>query len=343
MKRNQVPGARFLTESMNTRPKKKQAGYTLMELLVAIMVGAIIMANITAVFVQQTRAMAFQEDLVDLEENLRIAMGIIYRDLRTAGLGMVLKEQTFFVGNIDIDANGTSDGDATHHYYTNNPVASDHANRIFKPDAIKVKYSHPQEEGITINDYNGSASTMQVCGPSGLSIDDVIRVVTPPPTVEIRAIKVSQFNTTCTDAACPNSDCDKINFVPGFSELNTAGGLGADYENGQVMLSSRIYYVGEDTDGNPAMFRVNNFQTPHSIIAFGIVDMQIEYGLPGTDFVTGEKVINYTTAPGAIQDVEMVKVTLTGETRNSHKLSQGPDGKSQRSITTEIQIRNLFY
>lgn len=326
----------------------------MMEVLVVLVISAILMASIDAVFVQQTRAMAFQEDLVDLEENLRAAMGILHRDIRTAGLGLVAADQAFMTGNIDMDLDGTPDGNATNHFYSNNPVLSDHANRVFKPDALRLKFSHPAEGGIRISTYNAPSANMQVCGPSGLSDGDIIRVLTPPPTVQFRAVEITNFNTNCTDATCPNNDCDKMNFSPGPSELNTAGGLGGAYENGLVMLSTRVYYLGEDADGYPALFRMHNYQTPHAIIAFGIVDLQVEYG-----FIDINGDIDYRPLGGngdlpssaesnfdqnkTIKDVTMVKLTLTGETRNSHKLSSGPAGKSQRSLATEIQVRNLFY
>lgn len=247
----------------------------MVELLIVMLIGAILTTSIIAVFVHQTRAMALQEDLVDLEENLRAALSILHRDVRTAGLGLIAQNQSFFIGNLDLNADGVADN-----VYTNNPLASDHANQVFKPDAMRVKYAHPEEDGILISSYNGAASQMQVCGPSGLNDGDVFLVMTPSSPPKIRALEVSSFNTNCTDAACPNSDCDKIVFAPGPSELNTAGGAGAAYVGGKVVLTTNIYYLGNDAGGNPAMFRVSNYQLPHAIIAFGVVDFQVEYGVP---------------------------------------------------------------
>jgi hypothetical protein len=247
-------------------------------------------------------------------------------------------EQTFTLGNLDLDADGVADG-----VFSNNASSSDHQNRVFEPDALMLKYAHPDDDGINISSATGV--NIRICAPSGLSKDDQIWVASPDTPPIIRAIELTSNPVACSESpvvyCAPSGNCEKFVYAPSAA-LNPPGGF-PGLTGGRVLLNTNIYYVGTDSNGYPTLFRIHNYKTPHSIIAFGIVDLQIEYGLPGADPITGEKVINYTTAPATVQDVEMVKVTLTGETRNSHKISSGPDGISQRSITTEIQVRNLFY
>ena len=60
-------------------------GLTLIELLVAFVICGIVVAGIYRVFVAQTRAYAVQDQVVEVQQNIRTAMEILLRDLRMAG------------------------------------------------------------------------------------------------------------------------------------------------------------------------------------------------------------------------------------------------------------------
>ena len=60
-------------------------GITLIELLVAFVIGGIIIAGIYRVFVAQTKAYVVQDQVVEVQQNIRSAMEILLRDLRMAG------------------------------------------------------------------------------------------------------------------------------------------------------------------------------------------------------------------------------------------------------------------
>jgi prepilin-type N-terminal cleavage/methylation domain-containing protein len=60
-------------------------GVTLIELAVALVIGAIVVAGIYRVFVAQTRAYTIQDQVVEVQQSIRSAMEVILRDLRMAG------------------------------------------------------------------------------------------------------------------------------------------------------------------------------------------------------------------------------------------------------------------
>lgn len=60
-------------------------GITLIELLVALVMGAIVVGAIYRVFVAQTKAYTIQDQVVEVQQSIRSAMEIILRDLRMAG------------------------------------------------------------------------------------------------------------------------------------------------------------------------------------------------------------------------------------------------------------------
>ncbi len=63
----------------------KQKGATLIELLVALVICAIVIAAIYRLFIVQTRAYTVQDQVVEVQQTVRSAMEILLRDLRMTG------------------------------------------------------------------------------------------------------------------------------------------------------------------------------------------------------------------------------------------------------------------
>ncbi len=60
-------------------------GITLIELLIALVIGAIIVGGIYRVYIAQTRAYTVQDQVIEVQQNIRSAMEILLRDIRMAG------------------------------------------------------------------------------------------------------------------------------------------------------------------------------------------------------------------------------------------------------------------
>jgi type IV pilus assembly protein PilW len=60
-------------------------GITLIELLVVLVISGLIVAGIYRVFIAQTRAYTVQDQVVEVQQNIRNAMELLLRDLRMAG------------------------------------------------------------------------------------------------------------------------------------------------------------------------------------------------------------------------------------------------------------------
>ena len=70
---------------MSKKFSLNKKGITLIELLVAMIISAAVIAGIYRVFVAQTRAYTVQEQVVEVQQGTRSAMEILLRDLRMAG------------------------------------------------------------------------------------------------------------------------------------------------------------------------------------------------------------------------------------------------------------------
>ncbi len=60
-------------------------GITLIELLVVLVIGGIVLAGIYRIFIAQSKAYTVQDQVAEVQQNVRNAMEILVRDLRMAG------------------------------------------------------------------------------------------------------------------------------------------------------------------------------------------------------------------------------------------------------------------
>ena len=108
---------------------KGENGFTLAELLVAMVVGLLVMTAAYATYMTQTRAYKTNEAVTALQQNLRSAMYHLERELRMAGYNPTVSQTVNFgFTNIasdtvtfttDSNGNGALDGDETIIYTRN--------------------------------------------------------------------------------------------------------------------------------------------------------------------------------------------------------------------------------
>jgi len=74
---------------MNQKFFKKEKGVTLIELLIALVISAIIIAGIYRTFIHQQKTYATQDQVADMQQNVRVAINRMMREIRMAGFGSV--------------------------------------------------------------------------------------------------------------------------------------------------------------------------------------------------------------------------------------------------------------
>jgi prepilin-type N-terminal cleavage/methylation domain-containing protein len=70
---------------MGIRLELNKRGMTLIELMIAFVIGAVIVAGMYRVFVAQSKAYIVQDQVVEAQQNIRAATEVLLRDLRMAG------------------------------------------------------------------------------------------------------------------------------------------------------------------------------------------------------------------------------------------------------------------
>jgi len=92
---------------METRSQLNKRGITLIELLVALVIGAIAIGAIYRVFIAQTRAYTVQDQVVEVQQNIRGAMEIMVRDLRMTGFDYNNPSSLVTLPNIPYEVHGS--------------------------------------------------------------------------------------------------------------------------------------------------------------------------------------------------------------------------------------------
>lgn len=65
--------------------RHQETGFTLVELMLALFVSALVMAAVMSVYTAQTKSYTVHDDIADIQQNLRGALAIMPMDIRLAG------------------------------------------------------------------------------------------------------------------------------------------------------------------------------------------------------------------------------------------------------------------
>jgi prepilin-type N-terminal cleavage/methylation domain-containing protein len=66
---------------------RRQKGFSLIEMLIALVIGAIIIAGVYRTFTTQQKTFTVQEQVSEAQQNARAVMDLMARDIRMAGFG----------------------------------------------------------------------------------------------------------------------------------------------------------------------------------------------------------------------------------------------------------------
>ena len=69
------------------RTRKNELGFTLIEIMIALAIAGILLVSIYNLYISQSRTYTVQEQVSDMQQNARVAMDMISRDIRMAGFG----------------------------------------------------------------------------------------------------------------------------------------------------------------------------------------------------------------------------------------------------------------
>lgn len=269
---------------------KTQKGFSLVELMVAVVISLFLIAGVVQVYISNKSTYRFGEAMSRLQENGRFALEYMATEIRMAdfwGCANMATVQNNLVttapGYIDYTAGGIIGVD--------NPTGT--------PDEITINGAI--DRGLTVQPPympNVSAAIF-VLEPSGLAIDDVI-LVSDCLNGDIFQITNLQQGTGANsgkESAVHNSGTGTIG--------NLSNNLSKTYKGDAsiYVMNSKRFTVENNGQNVPALF-VRENGGPRQELVDHVQDMQILYGEDTN--VPGDGVPNRYVTRGAVGDMEAV-------------------------------------
>lgn len=270
-------------------------GFSLVELMVAIVIGLILLAGVSSVMVSTKRTYNTQDSLGRLQENARIAMVILERAIRNAG----------YIGCNTNPANITTIVDTSgdpNAYNLNNMLEGSENGGAWQPSGASLAstlkdssgnpvtprpgtdliYVRGAEASGTLNlqqKMNKQSASLEVLSPSGINDGDIL-ILSDCSSTDI-------FQVTGKGASPPSGKETLLHntgaTTPGNLPLDNGAKLSKNYGTDARVLhfQSTIYYIGTGKSGEPALFRrrvANDGSYWTEELVEGIENLQILYG-----------------------------------------------------------------
>jgi type IV pilus assembly protein PilW len=295
-------------------------GFTLIELMIAMVLGLVVIGGVISVFLAGQRSYATNKALGDVQDSTRIAFEMMARDIRIAGLtgcdnsgriANVLKNgppnggTTWWANpNNAVIGYGSSQGDPA----TGSGFGTGEKQRVTGTDSLMLLGL--QGLGATVNVNSEPAGTFTINETtSDLAAGDVVIVCDPDHAAIVQLNSAS--GTTYTHAASGSDpgNCSKDLSYPTVCS-STSSYIFAP--NSQIArLTASDWYVGYNADGGKSLYRVGlvnsagKMTTQADEMVRGVTGMSLLYHQSGNDsFVDATAVTNWA-------QVDAVRTTLT--------------------------------
>lgn len=342
-----------------TRTTTRDAGYSLIELMVAMSLGLLISAGVITIFIDTKETQRTQDMLVDVQETGRAAIDILTYDLRMAGAAGLtyplspITVSTSAPPNISNDCFTTASqafdwatalattpsGEKSPAVYGEDDIGSDGTSKVFK--CIKAK---------------GNALPAQ---PDS----DILSVhYTQPEPVKAADLKAAHLYARTSLSSAKIFQCPK-----GKSGTNCAPALPAGSEYHEIV--SRVYYIRpwsiSTSDGIPTLVRLDagSGQIVGEPLIEGIRSLQITYGIDNDNdgyvdrFKTAAQMPALDSPAGLTSDWSKIKAVrvalLTESLSENHRNGPGnttidvagqsvtvPRSKFARVFSFTVTVRN---
>lgn len=281
-------------DTINMKPPKRQYGFNLTELMVAITIGLIVLAGASSVMISNKKTYTAQDSLARLQENARIAMLMLTYEIRNIGYWGCNPDME----NVHSTLNTASSFSP---FWIGSPLeGADAATNTTSPSNLE-----PTGATLPVTPRKGTDVLMV----RGLDASDSFQVLDVM-TSESSTMKISDQNSISTGEVLVITDCNKTDIFQvtgrtvsgGFDNLlhSSAAGFipgnmtGADGDlsktyglDAKIMrFNSTLYYIDTGASGEPSLFRRslvvsggNTVQPESQELVEGIENLQILYGV----------------------------------------------------------------
>lgn len=331
----------------------KQTGFTLIEILVAMVVSFILIGGVIQLFTSNKQAYRTMDSSSRLQENGRFAMEFLKQDIRKAGFHGCRSRRSI---STNISANITGSGGAP-----------DLDLSVFDINGA-VKGSDNVGAGTTVGGQTALVGTdlltIQYGGSCGgnlvgnMNADNANIQLSAPNSCNL------QQNWPFMISDCESADVARASSVSGgaptqtvahASNVNTSNRLSKAYQADAEIFSlqSVTYFLAENASGVPSLFRRNNVTSLTEELITDIDDFQVLYGQDSLNndrvadrYLDAATVTNMTDVVSIRINIrarspnDNVAVNANTVTYNSAAANNLTDKRIRRQYNSTVSLRN---
>ncbi|HEU4622772.1 MAG TPA: PilW family protein [Burkholderiaceae bacterium] len=351
-------GGPVTMQRLFTTRRSKQAGLTIVELMVAMTIGLVLIGAVLAIYLSQRQTYRLTDNLGRVQESARLAFELMSRDLREAGNQGCAN--TKYVANVLNNANGGTpdwwadlstpligyDGNVA---FPGAAIGNGTAQRVTGTDAVWI--ARATGDSLSIASHNPPAAMFHLTKAVHPFKPGDIAVICDYQQASIFQVTgPSAMNATLVHGAGANVSPGNCSVGLGYKKPVDCSHGGTSYQyglNAQIMKLDGVgWYIGNNgrgASGGKSLYKVslvNNSGTTAPVaseVIEGVNDLQISYLLSGgADYVDAsainaadwEKVIAVRLSIGFMGPDPYVTT------------SAASSGQVTRSLTHVIALRN---
>jgi type IV pilus assembly protein PilW len=329
-----------MNERTNIQTSSRQSGVTLIELMIAMVIGTFLVGGVLQVFSSARQTYRVHDATSRMQEGGRMALEVLARDIRMADFWGCASNSINMVNNLN------TAGAAYVDFITGGVVGTEGASGA--PDSLTLRGGF--DAGITVEPPYGpqASANVKVNSASGLAQHDIVMV---SDCTNGDIFQISNANPDSSGVLVHNTgNGDPGNYnatnpgCPGSNAHCLSKVYGAD---ARVLITRDVTYtVGTGSEGEPALFR-NGAE-----FLDGIEDLQVLYG----EDVDATGIPNYYVPADQVTDMDtVVSIRLAVVTRSAEDFLTGgiaqsynvlgtnvtaPDQRLRQVYTSTIAVRN---
>jgi type IV pilus assembly protein PilW len=335
---------------------QRQAGLSLIELMVALLLGLVLMAGVLQVYLGSKQTYNIQEAQSRLQENGRLAMYFLPKDIRMTGFQGCrsrLNLASHIVANVTVSGAPTLTSDLFD--ITGGVSGSDNVTGmtigskavVDSTDVITLQFGGSCGGHLTLN-MTADNADIQIDDPNSCDLQpDWPFMITDCEAADI--VRVSSLSST-----------SGIQTIQHDTSVNTTGQLSKAYQtNAEVFtVQSFSYFINTKPDGNPALFRHDNVANSSEELVEGVEDMQIQYGEDTDQDGAADRYLSAGAGGLDMTRVVAVKISLllrsiapvnvttqpvTYQFNGTQTTAAAGDHQLRKVFTTLVTIRNRMH
>lgn len=305
---------------MPIAPFSKQKGFSLVELLIVMVVMGLVITAVYSLFINSKKTANTSEEVIDVQQNLRVAMDTLVGDIRMAGFlvdgDAILSMPNELGKDLNDDGDFLDTGEAADYFRFQTCSSIKTYARVLSDGADKIIVESDMAS------YFGNENTIEVIRPTTNAILGTWELNNDPST-DGAGYKLPFASGAYTSGTVKAGDMvvRKLEFTDGNTEKSPA---------------EISYYLRQTDNGG-----TNNLELVRCDIASdGTLEKSpLANNISRIDF-------EYLAADGSTatdrNEIRAVRITITGATDNTKTGSVNYSGEKTRQLQTVVKIQNAF-